>query len=548
MATHTYDYVIVGAGSAGCVLANRLSEDPEVSVLLLEAGGADTADFVHIPAAFAATFRSRNDWDLTTAFEHGADGRRIYLPRGKGLGGSSSINAMIYIRGNRRDWDEWAAEGCEGWDWAAIEPYFRRAEGNTRGADEVHGGDGPLTVSDPAYQPELAEQFVAAAEAAGYARTDDFNGPEQDGVGYYQTTTRDGKRCSAAVAYLHPVMDRPNLEVRTGVHVGRVVFEGTRAIGVEGERFDEPFAATAEREVLVCAGTYLTPQLLTLSGLGRPDELELLMVPVVRELTGVGLNLSDHPTVGGTWLTGEGTSLKDALTEENLGAWAGGEGPLTSNVASAGGFLRVGEEDTGVPDVQLHMVSAMFEQEGLVPPPADGFTLSVCLLRPRARGQVIVVSPDPQTKPYIDHQYLQDPVDVAVISAGMRAVLEIAAQSPLADGIQAGHMLPDDDSDEALARHVRHTMQTIYHPVGTSKMGPADDPMAVVDPECRVHGVEGLRVIDASVFPSTPRGNTNAPTIALAERAADLIRGRGAAGGGGAAASPSEAVPAAPSA
>ncbi len=544
MASH--DYVIVGAGSAGCVLANRLTEDPDVSVLLLEAGGADTADFIHIPAAFNALFRSRNDWDYTTAFEHGADGRRVYLPRGKGLGGSSSINAMIYIRGNRADWDEWAAEGCDGWTWEAIEPYYRLAEGNTRGADDVHGADGPLTVSDPPFQPQLAQEFVAAAEAAGHPRTDDFNGPEQDGVGFYQTTTRDGKRCSAAVAYLHPVMDRPNLEVVTGVHVGRVLFEGTRAVGVAGERFDEPFEARADREVLVCGGTYNTPQLLTLSGLGRPEELELLQVPLVRELTGVGLNLSDHPTVGATWLTAEGTSLKDALTEENLAAWAVGEGPLTSNGASAGGFLRVGAEDRGVPDVQLHMVSAMFEQEGLVPPPADGFTLSVCLLRPRARGQVVVTSPDPQTKPYIDHQYLQDPEDVAVLREGMRAVLDIARQSPLADGIQAGHLLPDGETDEDIERHVRHTMQTIYHPVGTSKMGPASDPMAVVDADCRVHGVEGLRVVDASVFPSTPRGNTNAPTIALAERAADLIRGRPAAVAGAAAARPAATVPAAP--
>jgi choline dehydrogenase len=518
-----YDYVIVGAGSAGCVLANRLSEDPGTTVLLIEAGPPDSADFIHIPAAFTALFRSQNDWDYSTGWEPGCDNRRIYLPRGRTLGGSSSINAMIYIRGNRRDWDEWAADGCEGWDWRGIEPYFRRSEGNVRGADAVHGGDGPLQVGDCLDRNVLAEAFVEAAAAAGHALTEDFNGPEQDGFGFYQTTvTPQGRRASAAVCYLHPVMDRPNLTVETHLHVTKLLFDGTRAVGVEALRLSELLELRAAREVIVCGGAYNSPQLLTLSGLGRPEELELLQIPVVAEVPGVGLNLSDHPTVGATYaVTGE-QSLKDALTDENLAAWMAGGGPLSTNGAQAGGFLRT-EEGMSVPDVQFHLVSAIFEQEGLVPPPAHGFTLSACVLRPLSRGQVAVVSPDPTTKPLIIHNYYAEERDRRSARNGLRQVLEIARQGPLAQYVAAPHMHPDGEDDAALDAHVRATTQTIYHPVGTCRMGAGAD--AVVDAECRVRGVQGLRVVDASVFPSVPRGNTNAPTIALAERASDLIRG-----------------------
>ena len=519
-----YDVVVVGAGPAGCVLANRLTEDPAISVLLIEAGPPDTADFIHIPAAFSALYRSRNDWDYLTGYEHGADGRRIYLPRGKTLGGSSSVNAMIYIRGNRRDWDEWAADGCEGWTWDAILPYFKKAEDNTRGASELHGTGGPLRVSDSLHRNVLSGAFVDAAQAAGIPATEDFNGPAQDGVGFYQLTTRDGKRGSTAVSYLHPVADRPNLTVETHVHVSRVIFEGTRAIGVVGTRLEEELAFHAGREVLMCAGTYNTPQILTLSGLGRAEELMLLQVPPVAEVPGMGLNLSDHPTAGGTWFVSGDVSLKDALNPGALEQWMGGGGPLTSNVAEAGGFLRT-REGLDAPDVQLHFVAAMFEQEGLLPPPAHGFTLTACVVRPRSRGLVAVVSPDPTTKPHIVHNYLDDPEDLASLVGGLRRVLDIVHQEPLVGHVSGEHMAPDDPSDAALERHVRHTMHTIYHPVGTCKMGAEGDPMAVVDAECRVRGVEALRVIDASVFPSTPRGNTNAPTIALAERAADLLRG-----------------------
>ncbi len=520
----SYDYVIVGAGSAGCVLANRLSEDPDVTVLLIEAGPPDTADFIHIPAAMAALFRSQNDWDYTTGFEPGADGRRIYIPRGKTLGGSSSINAMIYIRGARADWDEWAAEGCEGWTSEAILPYFKKAEDNERGEDAFHGVGGPLAVSDARARSVTAEAFVEAAEATGLPLNPDFNAERQDGVGFYQVTQRDGKRHSTAVGYLHPVMDRENLTVETHLHATKVLFEGTRAVGVEALRLSELMEFRADREVIVCSGTYNSPHLLTLSGLGRGEELELLQIPLVAEVPGMGLNLSDHPTAGGTWVINTEDSLKDALNDDNLAAWAGeGQGPLTSNVGESGGFWRT-RDDLQEPDVQFHMVPAMFEQEGLVPPPAHGFTLSTCVLRPASRGQVAVVSPDPTTKPLIIHNYLDDAEDVRALVAGVQKAMEIVATEPLASFVAEGHMVPESTTDEDVEAFVRRTMQTIYHPVGTCKMG--TDPMAVVDPECRVHGVEGLRVVDASVFPSVPRGNTNAPTIALAERTADLIRGR----------------------
>jgi choline dehydrogenase-like flavoprotein len=523
-----YDYVIVGAGSAGCVLANRLSEDPDVSVLLLEAGPPDAADFIHIPAAFAALYRSQNDWDLGTGYEPGLDGRRVFLPRGKTLGGSSAVNAMIYIRGNPLDYDEWRDQGSAGWGWSDLLPYFLRSEDNVRGASEHHGAGGPLRVSDGLARTGLSQAFLDAAAARGLPANEDFNGAHQDGFGWYQLTTRDGRRGSAAACYLHPVLDRPNLTVETYLHVHRVVFEGTRAVGVEGSRLGELHAFRAEREVVVSAGTYLSPQILTLSGLGRPEELELLQVPLVAESPGMGLGLQDHPTVGASWACDEAVSLKDALTDENLAHWADhGGGPLSSNGVECGGFLRT-RDGLPAPDVQFHMVSAIFDQEGLLPPAEHGFTLSACVLKPQSRGQVAVVSPDPTTKPFIVHNYFAEPDDLSSGLAGLRLVLDLAATEPLARYTQRGHMVPASDRDDDLAAHLRHTAQTIYHPTSTCRMGV--DELAVVDPELRVRGVEGLRVVDASVMPSVPRGNTNAPVIAVAERAADLIRGRTPAG------------------
>jgi choline dehydrogenase-like flavoprotein len=520
-----YDYVIVGAGSAGCVLANRLSEDPDVRVALVEAGPPDTADLIHIPAAFSALFRSQNDWDLGTGYEPGLEDRRVYLPRGKTLGGSSSLNAMIYIRGNPADYDEWRDLG---WGWDDLLPYFLRAEDNVRGPSDLHGVGGPLRVSDSLARTGLSQAFLDAAAARGLPASEDFNGPSQEGFGWYQLTTREGRRGSTAVSYLHPVMDRPNLTVETNLHVHRVLFDGTRAVGIAGSRLNEVHELRAEREVVVCAGAYLSPQILWLSGIGRPDEMALLGLAATAEVPGVGLGLQDHPTMGATWLCDQPVSLKGALTEENLGMWATrGAGPLSSNLAECGGFLRTSDEQA-MPDVQFHMVSAMYEQEGLVPPPAHGFTLTVCVVKPRSRGQVAVVSPDPTTKPLIVHNYFAEPDDLRSGVAGMRELMEIGRTEPLAGFASSLHMGPASDSEEDLVAHIRHTAHTLYHPTSTCRMGV--DELAVVDPELRVRGVEGLRVVDASIFPSVPRGNTNAPTIAVAERAADLIRGRTPAG------------------
>jgi choline dehydrogenase len=512
-----YDYVIVGAGSAGCVLAARLTEDPDVSVLLLEAGPPDTSDLVHIPAAFSALFRTQQDWDHMTAWEPGLNQRRIYLPRGRMLGGSSSMNAMVYIRGNRADYDEWAAQGATGWGYDDVLPYFKRAEDNERGENDWHGVGGPLRVSEGRARSRTCADFLEAADAFGLPANPDFNAGEQDGVGWYQVTQRDGKRGSAAVSYLHPAMTRPNLEVRTGCYALKVLFEGTRAVGVQvagGGGEVEDFRA--EREVVVSGGAYNSPQLLMLSGIGRPDELAQLQIPAVAESPEVGMNLSDHPTAGVVYASEEDCSLKDALTEENLGLWMGGGGPLTSNLAESGGFVRT-RDDLEAPDVQFHMVAAMYMQEGLLPPPAHGITLSACVLKPRSRGQVALPSPDPTVKPFILHNYLTEPED-------LRLTMQLTQTAPLERYAQQPVFVPASDSDADIEAFIRATAQTIYHPVGTCRMGSDDG--AVVDPELRVRGVEALRVVDASVMPSVPRGNTNAPTIALAERAADLIRGR----------------------
>src|SRR5829696_192762 len=491
-----YDYVIVGAGSAGCVLANRLSEDPDVQVLLLEAGGPDTNDLIHLPAAFSALYRTAQDWDHSTIYEPFANDRRIYLPRGKVLGGSSSINAMIYIRGNPIDYDEWGP----GWTWDEMLPYFKVAEDNERGEDDHHGAGGPLPVSEGRSRNPLAQAFLDSAAARGLQPNEDFNGGQQDGVGWYQLTHRNGARASAAIAYLHPVMDRPNLTVETHVQALSLLFEGGRAVGVVGMRLSDMMVHRAEREVIVCGGAYNSPQLLMLSGLGRPAELEELQIEVVAELPEVGLNLHDHPNSGAVY----------GINEENLALFeAEGRGPLTSNVAEAGGFMRT-RDGLEAPDVQFHFAPARFQSEGLVPGDGHGFALGACVLKPRSRGFVALGSPDPTAKPLIVHNYLEHPDDVASMVAGVRISLEICESGPLGE-LSTGMLIgPESHSDEDIEAHCRQRLQTLYHPVGS----------------CRMGGVEGLRVVDASVMPSVPRGNTNGPVIALAERAADLIRGR----------------------
>jgi choline dehydrogenase len=519
-----YDYVIVGAGSAGCVLAHRLSEDPDCRVLLVEAGGPDSSDLIHVSAAWPALMRSANDWDHSTGYEPHLGNRRIYLPRGRVLGGSSSLNAMVYMRGLPSDYDGWRDGGCAGWGWADLLPYFKRAEDNERGADAHHGAGGPQAVSDNRARTPCAQAFIDAAIAYGLAPNEDFNAGTQDGVGWYQATQRDGRRASTAVAYLHPVAGRANLEVQTHVEVLSVIFEGTRAVGIRGVQHGAPVELRG-REVILSAGAFGSPQLLMLSGVGRPDELAALGIPAVAELPGVGDNLHDHPGIGVPFRLSTEDSLFGAFTPENLALLAEGRGPLSSNGNEAGGFLRThaGVEE---PDVQLHLIPGLFFDEGLRPGDGHGVSIAANVSRPRSRGFLRLVSPEPTTKPMIVHNYLAEPEDFAAMAAAVRAIVAIAGTGPLAERISGPALAPASDAEEDIAAFVRAHCQTTYHPCGSCRMG--TDEQAVVDPELRVRGMEGLRVVDASVFPAVPSGNTNAPVIAVAERAADVIRGRAA--------------------
>lgn len=510
-------YVIVGAGSAGCVLAARLSEDPACEVVLIEAGVPDTAQEIHIPAAFPQLFKSQYDWDFSTEPEPGLAGKRVYLPRGKMLGGSSSMNAMVYIRGNRADYDEWAADGAAGWGYNDVLPYFRRSENNERGEDQYHGKFGPLSVCEGRSRNPLMDAFVQAGVEAGYAANPDFNGEQQDGVGLFQNTQRNGMRCSAAVAYLHPAMARPNLKVVTGALVTRILFEGKRATGVEYEVHGALHTAMAESEVLVAAGAYNSPQLLMLSGIGPAADLAALQIEVREDLP-VGVGLQDHPMTLMTWFTDTET-LMTAASAENVGLLTSeGRGPLTSNIGEAGGFFRT-REGLDAPDVQFHAAPVMFYEEGMGIPTAHAFGFGPCVLKPTSRGRLSLRSANPQSKPRIMHNYFATPEDRASITEGMRIGLQLAAQPALKSHITAGHQVPKSDSDGDIWAYVQQFTHTVYHPTSTCAIG------SVVDNALRVKGFEGLRVVDASVMPSVVRGNTNAPTIMIAEKAADLIRG-----------------------
>ncbi|MEA2209699.1 MAG: choline dehydrogenase [Solirubrobacteraceae bacterium] len=514
-----YDYVIVGAGSAGCVLAARLSEDPDVRVLLLEAGPPDVNENIHVPLGYLQLGSTEVDWDYHSAPEHECGHRRITLPRGRVLGGSSSINAMVYIRGNRRDYDEWAVPG---WGAADMLPYFIKAEDNERGASEWHGVGGPLPVSDERSQNKISHAFVDAGEQAGLARNDDFNGARQDGVGMYQVTQRNGMRASAAVAYLRPAADRANLEVMPYMHVRRVLFDGARAVGVEASRLGEVQELRAEREVILCGGAYNSPQLLMLSGIGPAEHLTMREIEVLLDQPQVGENLSDHPAAQLVWTTPEPESLLLALEPAALEQYeATQSGPFASNLAEAGGFARVGD-GAPAPDIQFHVAPVHIVEEGLRDPEAHGVWASPCLLTERSRGSVRLLSKDPTAKPVIHNAFYTAGDDMRRMIAGVRLLLGICGQPAMKPYAQTPFNVPDGDGDDALREHVARTTFAIYHPVGTCRMG--EDEAAVVDAELRVNGVEGLRVIDASVMPTVPRGNTNAPTIALAERAADLIR------------------------
>jgi choline dehydrogenase len=508
--------VIVGAGSAGCVLAARLSEDPDLKVALIEAGGPDTAPEIHTPAAFPAVFKSSLDWDLLGEQEPGLGNRRLYLPRGRVLGGSSSINAMIYIRGNRADYDEWAATGFEGWGYDDVLPYFKRAEDNERGEDMYHGVGGPLGVSDSRSMHPLVETMIEAAQQAGHEHNPDFNGARQEGVGRFQLTQRGGMRCSCSVAYLNPARGRPNLEILTNAMTTRVLFEGERAVGVEVVRAGDAEEIRADREVILSAGSYQSPVLLMLSGIGPADDLAPLGLEV-RENLPVGENLQDHCMAQVNYLTDE-PSLFMAVTPENIALLESeGRGPLTSNIPEAGAFFRT-RPGLEAPDIEFHFAPSMFFDEGLTAPHDHGYCFGPVVVKPTSRGKVMLRAPLPDSKPRVLSNFLTSDEDRDSMEAGVRMAMEIAEQPALKAVERSPYLVPASDSKEDIWAFIERATQTVYHPTSTCAMG------QVVDAELRVYGTDGLRVVDASVMPTITRGNTNAPTIMIAEKAADLIK------------------------
>jgi len=518
----TYDYVIVGAGSAGAVLAARLSEDPGVTVCLLEAGGEADADEVMIPAAFSSLFKTKWDWNYETTEQKQLHGRRAYWPRMKALGGSSSMNAMIYIRGNRADYDSWRDQyGAEGWGYDDVLPYFVKAERNTRLGAPLHGQSGPLRVEDRVYTHALSHAFVDSAVSAGLKPTDDFNGASQEGAGQYQVTCRKGRRWSTNEAYLKPARSRPNLTVATEAFATRIEVDGSRATGVTFRQGGATHTVRASSEVLLC-GAINSPQLLMLSGIGPAGHLREVGVDPKVDLAGVGANLQDHPVVPLLWHTHDVTDLAQLNNVRNFARWKlRGNGPLASNVGEAGAFFA-SRDGLPAPDLQIHMAPAGFYDNGLHEPTHAMVTVAPTLVSVASRGHLRLRSADPTWHPELEAAYFDDQADLDAMQAGLRRTWEICTQGALAAYVDRPWQLPADPSDEDLVEHARQWGQTLYHPTSTCAMGTGED--AVVDPALRVRGVDGLRVVDASVMPAVVRGNTNAPTIMIGEKAADLVK------------------------